>query len=340
MIKEIREPLIFEISAAGKRASELPALDVPAKKDLLAGVALRREIDDFPEVSETEITRHFTRLSPEELLRRHGPLSARLLHDEVQSQDQRAPCRPPRVRRLAPARARRPRPGQPRGPEKARDFSLRDRRHGRLHAPAGGRGPRRAHRHDAHPGGPRSPGRRPEVRPHPGFGPRHEPLVGPHLRLHGQGDQVQRERHDRPGRARGGHDRRGRRAHGDQPEHARRLRVRHLPHRRDRPRQGRLRLHGRGQHERPDRHRPAGRHGHRRPAHQPPQDVLDPARRGRPRLRAGGRQEGARAVPPGPGHRGEGPGGTPWTSTGPGRSAASGPTSAISRSSSGPSATS
>ncbi|HMA53981.1 MAG TPA: aminomethyl-transferring glycine dehydrogenase subunit GcvPB, partial [Acidobacteriota bacterium] len=63
MIKEIREPLIFEISEAGKRASELPPLDVPAKKDLLAGVPLRREIGDFPEVSETEITRHFTRLS-------------------------------------------------------------------------------------------------------------------------------------------------------------------------------------------------------------------------------------------------------------------------------------
>jgi len=63
MIKEIREPLIFEISDAGKRAVELPALDVPEKKDLLAGVPLRRELDGFPEVSETEITRHFTRLS-------------------------------------------------------------------------------------------------------------------------------------------------------------------------------------------------------------------------------------------------------------------------------------
>jgi glycine dehydrogenase subunit 2 len=63
MIKEIREPLIFEISEAGKRAVELPALDVPEKKDLLAGVALRREIEGFPEVSETEVTRHFTRLS-------------------------------------------------------------------------------------------------------------------------------------------------------------------------------------------------------------------------------------------------------------------------------------
>ena len=63
MIKAIREPLIFEISEAGKRAAELPVLDVPEKKDLLSGVPLRREIDGFPEVSETEIARHFTRLS-------------------------------------------------------------------------------------------------------------------------------------------------------------------------------------------------------------------------------------------------------------------------------------
>ena len=63
MIKEIREPLIFEISGPGKRAGELPALDVPEKAGLLAGVPLRRELEGFPEVSETEITRHFTRLS-------------------------------------------------------------------------------------------------------------------------------------------------------------------------------------------------------------------------------------------------------------------------------------
>jgi glycine dehydrogenase subunit 2 len=63
MIKEIREPLVFEISAPGKRAAGLPALDVPETKGLLAGVPLRAEIEDFPEVSETEVTRHFTRLS-------------------------------------------------------------------------------------------------------------------------------------------------------------------------------------------------------------------------------------------------------------------------------------
>jgi glycine dehydrogenase subunit 2 len=63
VIKEIREPLIFEISAPGKKASLLPSLDVPETKDLLKNVALRRDIDGFPEVSEPEVTRHFTRLS-------------------------------------------------------------------------------------------------------------------------------------------------------------------------------------------------------------------------------------------------------------------------------------
>ncbi len=59
----IREPLIFEISATGKRGFSLPGLDVPVKKDILQNLALRDEIDGFPQVSETEVTRHFTRLS-------------------------------------------------------------------------------------------------------------------------------------------------------------------------------------------------------------------------------------------------------------------------------------
>jgi glycine dehydrogenase subunit 2 len=63
MINVIREPLIFEISSPGKTAVKLPELDVPEKKDLLPGVPLRENIKGFPEVSETEITRHFTRLS-------------------------------------------------------------------------------------------------------------------------------------------------------------------------------------------------------------------------------------------------------------------------------------
>ncbi|MGB9765052.1 MAG: aminomethyl-transferring glycine dehydrogenase subunit GcvPB [Candidatus Saccharicenans sp.] len=63
MINLVREPLIFEISSPGKRAINWPELDVPETKGLLSEVPIREDLEDFPEVSETEITRHFTRLS-------------------------------------------------------------------------------------------------------------------------------------------------------------------------------------------------------------------------------------------------------------------------------------
>ena len=59
----IREPLIFELSAEGKRAFSLPQLDVPERKDILKNVSLREEVEGFPQVSEVEVVRHFTRLS-------------------------------------------------------------------------------------------------------------------------------------------------------------------------------------------------------------------------------------------------------------------------------------
>src|SRR6266700_7205223 len=59
------EGLIFEKSSPGKRAFELPPLDVPkvdAAKSL--GPQYRRDgVEGFPEVSEIEVIRHFTRLS-------------------------------------------------------------------------------------------------------------------------------------------------------------------------------------------------------------------------------------------------------------------------------------
>ncbi|HSW48768.1 MAG TPA: aminomethyl-transferring glycine dehydrogenase subunit GcvPB [Bryobacteraceae bacterium] len=59
------EPLLFELSSPGKIAYQLPELDVP---QVDAAVALgagnvRAEIEGFPEVSEVEAVRHFTRLS-------------------------------------------------------------------------------------------------------------------------------------------------------------------------------------------------------------------------------------------------------------------------------------
>lgn len=58
------EGLIFEKSAAGKRGMELPPLDVPAVDIREAlGTHAREEVRGFPEVSEIEVIRHFTRLS-------------------------------------------------------------------------------------------------------------------------------------------------------------------------------------------------------------------------------------------------------------------------------------
>lgn len=59
------ESLLFELSSPGKVGYQLPELDVPAVDPAAALGAehVRQEIEDFPEVSEVEVIRHFTRLS-------------------------------------------------------------------------------------------------------------------------------------------------------------------------------------------------------------------------------------------------------------------------------------
>src|SRR6202166_1676795 len=59
------EGLIFEESTPGKRGFELPPLDVPAvdARTELGADYVREAIEGFPEVSEIEVIRHFTRLS-------------------------------------------------------------------------------------------------------------------------------------------------------------------------------------------------------------------------------------------------------------------------------------
>ena len=59
------EALLFERSSPGKIAYQLPELDVPAvdPEEALGAEQVRAEIEGFPEVSEVEAIRHFTRLS-------------------------------------------------------------------------------------------------------------------------------------------------------------------------------------------------------------------------------------------------------------------------------------
>src|SRR5229473_7193529 len=71
MIEKVRphitqnESLLFEISSPGKKGYQLPELDVPSvdATAALGASNVREEIEDFPEVSEVEAIRHFTRLS-------------------------------------------------------------------------------------------------------------------------------------------------------------------------------------------------------------------------------------------------------------------------------------
>ncbi|MBZ5576561.1 MAG: aminomethyl-transferring glycine dehydrogenase subunit GcvPB [Acidobacteriia bacterium] len=59
------ERLLFERSSPGKTAYQLPELDVPAvdPRGALGAENVRASIEGFPEVSEVEALRHFTRLS-------------------------------------------------------------------------------------------------------------------------------------------------------------------------------------------------------------------------------------------------------------------------------------
>ncbi|MDH5715674.1 MAG: aminomethyl-transferring glycine dehydrogenase subunit GcvPB, partial [Candidatus Aminicenantes bacterium] len=59
------EKLIFEVSKPGRKGYSLPRLDLPPQplEKLLPAAYIRDDIPGFPEVSEVEVVRHFTRLS-------------------------------------------------------------------------------------------------------------------------------------------------------------------------------------------------------------------------------------------------------------------------------------
>jgi glycine dehydrogenase subunit 2 len=57
------EDLLFERSRPGRRGAQLPPLDVPEVDAAALLGAVREDLPDFPELSEVDVVRHFTRLS-------------------------------------------------------------------------------------------------------------------------------------------------------------------------------------------------------------------------------------------------------------------------------------
>ena len=62
---QLNERLAFEEGSPGRRAFDLPALDVPRRdlQEIIPQVMLRDDVEGMPELSEVDVIRHFTRLS-------------------------------------------------------------------------------------------------------------------------------------------------------------------------------------------------------------------------------------------------------------------------------------
>ncbi|HLQ78553.1 MAG TPA: aminomethyl-transferring glycine dehydrogenase subunit GcvPB [Terriglobia bacterium] len=62
---QLNESLLFEIGSPGRRAFDLPEIDIPVKpiSEILPENVIRNEIPGMPELSEVDVVRHFTRLS-------------------------------------------------------------------------------------------------------------------------------------------------------------------------------------------------------------------------------------------------------------------------------------
>ncbi len=84
--------LLFELSEPGRRATVVPCCDVPETPldELLPAAALAAAPPPLPELAEPDMVRHYREPVDAEHVGRHAFLSARLLHDEVQPQAERA----------------------------------------------------------------------------------------------------------------------------------------------------------------------------------------------------------------------------------------------------------
>ena len=305
MISKVRqhlsqnEALLFERSSPGKKAYQLPELDVPAvdAAEALGAENVRAEIEGFPEVSEVEAIRHFTRLSTWNYAIDHGmyPLGSCTMKYNPRINELVA-----RIEGLAWAH-----PYQPEALSQgcmqvmARLERLLAEITGMdavtLQPAAGAHGELtgilliRALLEKR--GNPRKKILIPDSAH--GTNPATAAIAGYAV------ENIKSSEHRRagPGRARRPGERRRGRPDGDQSQYAGRVRRKHHPGGRDSAPEGRHALHGRRQHERAGGDRAARRFRRGRDAPESAQDVFHAAWRRRSGRRSGGREEGAGAVP-------------------------------------------
>ena len=187
--------LIFEMGSPESRCIEPPDLDVPAGSldEMLGGRAAHLRAA----APARDRGRDRAALRPsrvDELRRRHGLVSARLVHDEVQPAPERGRVPPRRLRRPAPVPARRDRPRRARADGRPVRGPRGDLRTAGRHAAARGGRARRAHGAHGLPGLPRGGGRPPATGRHPRRRARHESGDRRDVRLRGHDDPERRRR--------------------------------------------------------------------------------------------------------------------------------------------------
>src|SRR5206468_638069 len=172
---------------AGPAAGRAAAQEVPARRGTGAAGSLgvRRRAALLAAVAD-------------ELWPRHALLSARLVHDEVQPEDQRGHGSGARLRAASPADATGGRPRGAAAHARPRRDARRDRRHGRRLAAAGGGRAGRVRRRADDPRLSRLARREADEGPHPRLRARHQPRVDGDRGLRGRRGQVAAERRGRP----------------------------------------------------------------------------------------------------------------------------------------------
>ncbi len=177
--------LIFEKSRAGKIGYSFrqPRFPGGEPRPAVAADKLHGGLHpDFPQLSEVEIVRHYTALAQLNYSVDEGfyPLGSCTMKYNPKINEKLAGLEGLQAHPYAPHDLVQ---GNLEIIRTLEEWLVPADRHGRFRPVAGGRRPRRIHRHADHPQVPGAAGRPPPAGADPRFGPRHQPRVGPFRRL-------------------------------------------------------------------------------------------------------------------------------------------------------------